>query len=313
MYNTIHELILTFKANKFDIVQYSTPNASFCASLAAKISKIKIRNYHIMGFRYLGFSGLPKFIFKFLEKLTCWLSTHIECITPSNLELGINEKIFDKEKATIVLNGSTGGVDLSRFDYTMRTEWRNAIRKSLGYSETEFIFGFVGRITKDKGINEILEAFSKISGNCNLLLIGNKEGINTLDTTLYNNAQKDPRIRFYNSVNDIEKYYAAIDVLLLPSYREGFGMVIAEAAAMGTPSIVSNIPGPIDVIIEGETALTAEVKNADDLRLKMQYFINNTESIPEMSQHCTEFIKTKFDSKILNQEILHRKKTLLEQ
>ena len=121
---SIRELKEIFAKENFDIVQYSTPNAAFCASIAAKRAGIKIRNYHLMGLRYLGMNGVFRAIFKWLEKLTCKMSTNIECITPSNLELSVSDGLFPKDKAVIVWNGSTGGVDMHRFNYEKRTVWR---------------------------------------------------------------------------------------------------------------------------------------------------------------------------------------------
>ena len=127
----IKELINIFKREKFDLIQYSTPNAALYASTAAKIVGCKIRNYHLMGFRYLGAHGIGKFILKTIEKVSCWNSTSIECVSRSNLELGIKEKVFPADKATVVWNGSTGGVDLDRFDYSKRDAWRNELREKL--------------------------------------------------------------------------------------------------------------------------------------------------------------------------------------
>ncbi len=308
---TIDTLTDVFKREKFDLVQYSTPNAAFCSAIAAKRAGIKIRNYHLMGFRYLGFTGVKKLIFKALEKVTCHFSTHIECITPSNMEMGIRERVFPKEKVCIVGNGSTGGIDTKRFDYERRNEWRKAVREELGYSEADFVFGFVGRITRDKGINELLEAFAGIKENCKLLFIGTAEGLDTLDKKLYAEAQEDTRIQFHSRVKDVEKYYAALDVLLLPSWREGFGMVIAEAAAMGTPAIVSRIPGPIDVISDGETALTVNVKDAADLKEKMEMLLQDSALREKLGKNGVSFIREKFDSQYLLQKIAERKEELL--
>ncbi len=300
-----------FLKEKFDIVQYSTPNAAFCSSIAAKLAKIKIRNYHLMGLRYVGMKGVYRKLFKLIEKVTCRLSTHIECITKSNLNFSIEEKLFLPQKATVVWNGSTGGVDLEKFDYKKRDGYRTQVRKELGLLEDDFVFGFVGRITKDKGIDEILEAFGDIKGESKLLLIGAKEGIGTLNPVLWENAQKNEKIIIHDSVSDIEKYYAAIDVLLLPSYREGFGMVIAEAAAMGTPAIVSDIPGPIDAILENETALTVKVKDAQDLQDKMQMLLDDPVLCEKMGKECVNFVSETFDSRILLEKILERKESLL--
>lgn len=308
---SIKKLKAVFEKEKFDIVQYSTPNAAFCASIAAKLAKIKVRNYHLMGLRYLGADGILRFVLKLIEKITCKISTHIECVTKSNLDLSVREKLFPQKKATIVWNGSTGGVDVSRFDFEKRQKWRSEIRQSLGYKDDDFVFGFVGRITKDKGVDELLEAFFGLDGNAKLLIIGEKEGIDTLNPALWKKAQNDDRIIVHDSVADIERYYSAMDVLVLPSYREGFGMVIIEAASMGTPSIVSDIPGPVDAIIENETALTVKVKDAKELKKKMEKLLDTPDLLKKMSGACVTLATEKFDSQILCEKILERKESLI--
>lgn len=309
---SVSELKKIFKEHQFDIVQYSTPNAAFVASIAAKMAGIKIRNYHLMGFRYLGETGILRYILKLIEKATCKNSTHIECVSKSNLEFGIKEKIFKPEKATIVWNGSTGGIDLKRFDFSKRQEWRKEIREELGYTEDDFVFGFAGRITKDKGINELFSAFSQISSPAKLLIVGSPEGIDTLNQDIYNNAKSDSNITFHAPVTDIERYFAAFDVLVLPSYREGFGNVIIEAAAVGTPAIITNIPGPVDAVIPHETAKVVEVKNDFALKNAMEEILNNKADLLKMSEDAYKFVSNHFDSDKLNEKILERKNSLIE-
>lgn len=309
---SIKELIKVFKRERFDIVQYSTPNAAFCASVAAYICGVRIRNYHLMGLRYLGFKGAIKQVFKLLEKATCAMSTHVECITQSNLDMCVSDKLFKREKAVVIWNGSTGGVDIVRFDADKRDIWRVQVRKELNIEESEFVFGFVGRITRDKGINEILSAYRYLEHKCKLLIVGGDEGVSTLDKELWKYAIDNDNIIILRSVNDIERYYAAIDILLLPSYREGFGMVVAEAAAMGTPAIVSDIPGPIDVVKDGETAVKVTVQDSKSLLDAMSFFVNNKEKCKEMSSACVKWIAEKFDSRVLCQKIYERKEKLLK-
>lgn len=308
---SIFELKKIFIENKFDIVQYSTPNAAFVASIAARLAGIKIRNYHLMGFRYLGAKGVLRYVLRLIEKITCKNSTHIECVSKSNLELGIKEKIFKSEKACVVWNGSTGGVELNRFDVNKREQWRKEIRQNLGYTDDDFIFGFVGRITRDKGINELFSAFSQITERAKLLVVGSAEGIDTLDSDIYQKARENNNIRFVENVDDIQRYFAAIDVLVLPSYREGFGNVIIEAAAVGTPAIISNIPGPIDAVIPDETAKIVEVKNVMELREAMEEFLKDKNLLVNMSQNAYNYVLNNFDSEKLNEKILERKSVLL--
>lgn len=308
MVKAIVELRKLFRKERFDLIQYSTPNAALCAVIAGKLAGIRLRNYHLMGFRYLGAGGIGKIILKTLERITCSLSTSIECVSNSNLELGVQEGIFPRDKATVVWNGSSGGVDLQRFDFSKRESWRKEIRQKIHYAQDDFVFGFVGRITRDKGVNEILEAFSYISFG-KLLLVGSEEGVGTLDQDLLEQARKNPNITFYGSVTDVEKYYAAIDVLLLPSYREGFGNVVIEAGAVGTPSIVSDIPGPIDTIERNNTALVVPVKNVEALATAMKQVCGLNYTI--MGQNAAKFAKEKFDSRVQCQKILERKRFLL--
>ncbi len=273
MLKAIKELIRIFKREKYDLVQYSTPNAALCASIAAKIVKCQVRNYHLMGFRYLGARGSGALVLKMLEKFTCFNSTSIECVSKSNLDLGIREKIFTSDKATVVWNGSTGGVDLERFNYRKRELWRAELREKYGYQATDFIYGFVGRITKDKGIDELLEAFFKVNNGSKLFLIGNIEDEEKLNKELWDRAKANSDILIHEAVSDIEKYYAMIDVLVFPSYREGFGNAVIEAGVVGTPAIITKIPGPIDTVKENVTALTVPVKDVEALSFSMDIFL----------------------------------------
>ena len=120
---------------------------------------------NLLGRRFLGIDREEEYLIlsknrkKEIEQIACYNSTSIECVSKSNLNLAINEKLFKSEKATVVWNGSSGGVDLKRFDYNKREIWRNTLRSELGYCDSDFIYGFIGRITGDKGINELLACF----------------------------------------------------------------------------------------------------------------------------------------------------------
>ena len=139
-------------------------------------------------------------------------------------------------------------------------------------------------------------------------MVGNVEEEASLNSMLYQNSLSDENIVYTGLVSDVEKYYAAVDVLLLPSYREGFGNVVIEAAAMGTPAIVSNIPGPIDAIEVGKTALVVNAKDTDALTEAMQKI--QTMDYMGMGQNAEQFAREKFDSVVLCRKILERKEKI---
>ena len=307
----IRELTKIFKREKFDFIQYSTPNAALYASIAAKRVKTKVRNYHLMGLRYLGETGWKKKLLYLFDRWACNKSTHVECVSPSNLVLAVEEKLFKMEKGVVVWNGSSGGIDLQRFNIQKRESYRKEIREKYDIGKEELIFGFVGRITKDKGVNELLAAFAKIDG-AKLLMVGPQEGIETLDQERYQMSLRDENIIYTGLVSDVEKYYCAIDVLIFPSYREGFGNVVMEAAAMGTPSIVSNIPGPIDAVKENETALIVAPRDSEALYQAMVKMLDG-ELRAHLSKNAVRFVTESFDQEILMQRILERKLQLLKE
>ncbi|CEN76506.1 group 1 glycosyl transferase [[Clostridium] sordellii] len=311
---SIYSMIKIFRQNQFDIIQYSTPNASLYASIAAKLSGNKISLYHNMGFRYAGSTGIKRKILKYLEKITCLLSTEIQTVSFSNLEFGIKENLFKREKSRVIWNGSTGGVDLDKFDISKKLDWKNEIYIKHNISSEKFIFGFVGRITKEKGINEILEAYKELCMNNNdtmLIMVGQEENVNSIEKKLYNWAKKNENILFIGHSNEVYKYLSAFNVLLLPSYREGFGNVVIESQAMGVPVIVSDIPGPTDAIKKNVTGLVVSKQNSKELLDKMEYVYINKKLCKNMGDNAHKYIKSKFDSKELVKHILEDKNRIL--
>lgn len=301
-----------FRREKFDLVQYSTPNAALYASMASWLAGIQNRKYHLMGFRYLGFQGIKRGLFKLIEKFSCALSSDIECVSKSNMDLGIQEKVFPSEKAHVVFHGSSAGIDLGRFRIENKPSWRKTVREELGYDENQCVFGYAGRITRDKGINELLAAFKLLSSSQNrLLLIGSIENLDALDEKLLRDAENDPHVLFHEYVDDIERYYAAMDVLVLPSYREGFGNIIIEAQAMGVPVIVTDIPGPIDAVKPMETGITVPVADIDALSAAMNTLAKDSALRSKLGQHGRKLVEEQFDQKILLDHFLQERKSLL--
>lgn len=304
-----------FRKEKFDLVQYSTPNASLYASLAAWLARVPVRLYCQWGIAYVGFQGVKRKVFKTIEKLVCTLSTWVEPDSLGNLRFSHKEGLYPEEKGSVVWYGSASGVDLNKFDISQKDRWRKEIRSRYGIDEDAVIMGFVGRITGDKGINELLAASQKVLQmypRTYLMLVGNMEKMESVDQNLYEWAQQETHVLFCGYTNVVEQYLAAMDIYLLPSYREGFGSVVIEAEAMGLPVIVSDIPGPTDAMLRNETGLVVSVKNVEVLAEAMDTLIRSEETREIMGKKGRKFASERFDQNVLCPKILEDRKQLLE-
>ena len=264
----IGEMYRYFKAEKFDLVQYSTPNASCYASIAAKLAGVPCRLYCQWGIAYVGFQGIKRTLFKQIEKMVCGFSTRVEPDSFGNLHFSRKEGLYSTEKSDVIWNGSASGVNLRKFDICQKDSWRAEIRQKYNIPQDAVVYIFIGRITKDKGVNELFAASKALLGahpDAWLLLVGNVEKCESVDTGLYQWSKEMERVVYCGYTNTVEKYLAASDVYLLPSYREGFGSAVVETEAMGVPVIVSDIPGPTDAMQNGKTGLLTPKADADKL------------------------------------------------
>ena len=308
--SAIRQMVKIFRMENFDIIQYSTPNASLYASIAGKIAKVPIRLYCQWGIVYVGFNGVKRKIFKTIEKFVCSFSTWVEPDSKGNLDFSHNEKLYSKNKGSVVWNGSACGIKLDKFDFSKKALYRAEIRNKLNISEEAFVFGFVGRITRDKGINELLKAFKEIdSDKICLVFVGSDDESHTVDNELYSWSKSKENIIYCGVSGEVEKYLSAMDCYILPSYREGFGMGVIEAEAMGVPVIISDIPGPTDAMKNNYTGLIVKKKDVDSLKDAMIYMTHNAD---RFNGKGVDFVKERFDQSVLLEKIRQDREKLLK-
>lgn len=311
----IREMKKYFKQEKFDLVQYSTPNAACYASIAAKLAGIRCRLYCQWGIAYVGFGGIKRKIFKMIEKTVCKYSTRVEPDSFGNLRFSHREKLYDENKSRVIWNGSASGVNLSKFDISHKCEWNQQIREKYSIPQDAVVYIFIGRITRDKGVNELFAATRSLMAekkDVYLLLVGSMEKSELVDGELYQWTQDEPRVIYCGYTNEVEKYLAASDVYLLPSYREGFGSAVVEAEAMGVPVIVSDIPGPTDAMINGKTGLLTPKADAEKLYKNMLYIYNAKEIREEFGRNGEIFARTSFEQTELFEKIMEDRYELME-
>ena len=311
---SIWRLYRLFKRGNYSVVQYSTPNAAFYASTAAWLARVPVRLYAQWGIRYVGFRGVMRQLFKLLERWCCWCSTIIEPDSPSNLEFSIREGLYPRRKGRVVWNGSACGVNLEVFDVKQREAWRREYRSRLQLDPAHLVIGFVGAIRKDKGCNELIAACRTLfedMPDARLLLIGNKEFYHTIDPELRTWAESSDRVIYVPPNREIPQYMSCMDIFSLPSYREGFGTVIIEAEAMGVPVVVSDVPGPIDAMVDGSTGLTVPVKDAAALASALRTLLLDPDKRRIFGQNAASFAQENFEQREYYQRVLADKEGLL--
>ncbi|MGL4863581.1 MAG: glycosyltransferase [Cetobacterium sp.] len=295
---SIYQIYQILKKEKFDMVQYTTPNAALYSSIASYFIKVPIRLYCQWGIRYVGFENKKRVLFKLFEKITCKYSTHIRAASKKNLEFAISEKLYSNTKGKLIGEGGTIGVDLSLFNIAKKNTYNKDIRKKFKITN-EFVFGFIGRLSIDKGAIELLEAFKEISKQiitAKLFIIGNLEINTCINKDLIEWAKNNKNIIFIEQIKreELVKYYSIFDCFVHPTYREGFGMVLQEAGAMGCPIITTDIPGAGEVMINGESCLLIKSKDTEELKRGMKEIIFNHNKRINLSREAFKRTKEKF-------------------
>lgn len=309
-----YKLYKIFKYHKFEVVQYASSNAGLYASIAAWLARVPVRIFCQWGVPYTDYVGIKLKFFKFMEYFTCLLSTSVQPDSHLNRKWAISEGLFKLEKSIVLGKGSAQGVSLKRFDITKKAGWREEIRTQYQISEDMKVFSFVGRIVPQKGVNELMEAFLLIDRKDTFLFIlGTPDEINSLDQTLLAKVKSMDNVVFIGAVPDPERYIAASDYFVLPSYREGFPNTILEAGALGVPSIVTRINGMIDLIVEGRTGFVCEIKSTNTLYESMIMALAQTkDEYAIMSDNVYTAVKNDFDAEYIKECFYQNRQELVK-
>ncbi|MFA6013854.1 MAG: glycosyltransferase family 4 protein [Gallionellaceae bacterium] len=249
------KLIFLFKKQRFDIVHSIMPKTGLIAMLAAKLTQIPTRIHTFTGQVWATKIGLKRVLLRSVDKLIGWLATSVLTDSPSQRDFLINEGVLSSLKVKVIGAGSICGVDPLRFHADMPS--RQFIRHNLEIPAEAKVILFVGRLNRDKGMLDLAAAFNALARQHSeliLLLVGAEEEI-TFSQIQQLCQSVQTRLRYVSFTATPEYYMAAADIFCLPSYREGFGLTIIEAAACGVPAVASNIYGITDAVEDGMTGL----------------------------------------------------------
>lgn len=287
-----------FKKEKPFIVHTNTPKGSLLSMMAALVAKVPHRIYTVTGLRYQGASGVGRFVLMSMERLTCLCANKVipegEGVKRTLIADGITRKPLK-----VIHNGNINGINTHYFSPEGRQTQREETRRRLGIEADEFAFVFIGRIVKDKGMDELAEAMNRLlrmNKKCKLMLVGWFEREQGSITEEHENFfRNNDSVLYVGYKKDVRPYLAAADALVFPSYREGFPRVVLEAGAMGLPSIVTDINGCNEIIVEGENGVIIPPRDKNSLYEAMLHFIDNPDKTTAMAANARRMIQEKYE------------------
>jgi len=313
---SIIKVVKLIKTIKPDIINCSTPKAGLIYCISSLFYGQVKTIFTLRGLRSDTLRGLKYRIVKFTEYLSCKIADKVIVVSPSLKNHSIAKGILIKEKAIVIGEGSSNGINLKRFTRTSEIEIAaQKIRKENGLNDSNVVIGYVGRLVSDKGIKELYHAFCylrKSYSNIRLLLIGSFESGDELDKDLIHEMKTNPDVIILNYMENIEIAFPAMDCFVLYSYREGFGNVSIEAAAMELPVVVADIPGLKDTIIHNKTGLLAKARDENELYNVLLKMVGNANFRKLLGENGRDRVVKYFQREFIWTEQLEIYKKIIE-
>ncbi len=299
------KLFLFFHRSHFDIVHSTTPKAGLLTAVAGFLVRIPVRLHTFTGQPWINLTGLIRYISIGSDWLIGRLNTRCYADSKSQAHFLVTQKIIQENKISVIGHGSLAGVDFTRFN---PKQWPLTetikLRNELKIPEDSFIILFVGRITRDKGIFELIESFQNVlqkGCNTHLVLVGPLDeesgGVSSVSKKF---ISEQPGTHYAGYTDCPEQYMAMADILCLPSYREGFGTVVIEAAAMETPTVGTEIYGLSDAVVNNKTGLLVPPRDVVSLTEALYKLIHNREKCQKLGTAARKHAELYFDSHLMN-------------
>ena len=282
---SVWQLMKYFNEMKFDAVHSVTPKAGLVTALAGKVADIKHRTHIFTGQVWATRHGVMRVILKSIDKVISHLDNHILVDGKSQRAFLVNEGVLKENQAEVFCNGSIAGVNSDRFEPNL--EARKEEREKIGIKDGVLTYIFLGRLNHDKGIGELYQAFNRLAKDVKdvfLLLVGFDEENYIGKLSDYPNIKDGDNLCYYGITKEPEKVLNAGDIFVLPTYREGFGSSVLEAACIGLPCICSDAYGVLDAYIDGETGLQCKVGDAESLYQCMKKMHDDRTLVKQMGE-----------------------------
>jgi glycosyltransferase involved in cell wall biosynthesis len=310
-----YKLYKYLRKEKPFIVHTHTPKAGTLGMLAARFARTPNRLHTIAGLPLLEATGAKRKLLNLVEKITYANATLILPNSFGLMEIIKKHKFTSDKKLKIIGKGSSNGIDTEHFKKSnISQEQQTKLKQELNISDDDFVFTFVGRLVADKGINELISAFStiaKTNTKIKLLLVGQFETeLDPLSSETLEELEKNKNIISAGWQNDVRPYFAIADALVFPSYREGFPNVVMQACAMELASIVTDINGCNEIITDNKNGLIVQPKSKEELQNAMQYLLDNPDKTNEFASSARPNILENYKREVIWKELQNLYKSL---
>lgn len=312
----VWEMYQFLKRENPEIIHSHTPKAGLVSMLAASLAGVPHRLHTVAGLPLMEAKGFKRKILLAVEKLTYAAATKVYPNSKGLEDFILEHRLTASSKLKVIGNGSSNGIDTHYFssENLSKQDLEN-LKKELDIQQDDFVFIFVGRLVGDKGINELIAAFDSISKNnskAKLILVGTfEEELDPLSEITMEKIKSNPNIILAGWQSDVRPYLAVSDVLTFPSYREGFPNVVMQAGAMGLPSIVSDINGCNEIIVEGKNGVIIPVKNEKALEQAMQRLIDDKHRFHNLKNNARPMVVERYQQQIIWDALLGEYQGLL--
>ena len=312
----VFKLYEFLKKEKPQIVHTHTPKAGIVGMLASYLARTPNRLHTVAGLPLLEATGMKRKVLNFVEKFTYACATKVYPNSYGLKNIILENKFTKKVKLNVLANGSSNGIDTAYFNPELfAAKEKRALRDELNIKEIDFVFIFVGRIVGDKGMNELIAAFDQLSKekeNVKLLLVGLFEAdLDPLKKKTIAAIDTNKQIISVGYQKDVRPYFAIADILVFPSYREGFPNVVLQAGAMGLPSIVTNINGCNEIIVENKNGWIIPVKSEETLFNAMKNCFTGSNAFNNVKLNARKMIIDRYEQQVVWEAILKEYKLVL--
>lgn len=264
------------------IVDAHTPKGGLLAMMAATLCRVPVRVYHQHGLPLMTATGTKRRLLRVTERLACGLAHQVLCISPSLRDVLIADRLCPATKIEVLEHGSIDGVEAERTfnPAAISSETAARVRARYRIPLDAPLIGFVGRVVRDKGLIELTQAWRALREtypSLHLLVAGPFESEDPIPSDAAKTLRSDPRVHLAGMVRDMPEVYRVLDLLVLPTYREGFGAALLEAAAMERPVVATRIPGCVDAVRDGETGLLVPPRDAEALVAAIRRYLDDAD------------------------------------